>query len=143
MKKVLLAVSASALALSLAGVTVIASPSKASAYTAEAAAENATIKITYVPAAVTGLPPAAQPSLGGINAQAQNITLKGIGSKYVMTNGSKYVMTNGSNWLIWSGSDVVKLSGATITTIGYGDATVYAYKGNGQLLGAYYISVIR
>ncbi|WP_322925241.1 hypothetical protein [Paenibacillus campi] len=135
MKKVLLAVSASALALSLAGVTVIASPSKASAYTAEAAAENATIKITYVLAAVTGLPPAAQSSLGGISAQAQNITLKGIGSKYVMTNGS--------NWLIWSGSDVVKLSGATITTIGYGDATVYAYKGNGQLLGAYYISVIR
>ncbi len=135
MKKVLLAVSASAIALSLSGVTTIALPSKASAYTKEAVEENATIKITYVPASTSGLPPAAQSSLGGVSAQAQNVTLKGIGSKYVMTNGS--------NWLIWEGSDVVKLSGATITTIGYGNATVYAYKGNGQLLGAYYISVIR
>lgn len=138
MKKVLLTVSASILALSLSGVASASTPTlqkaeQATVSTSDTVGENATIKITYVPAFVPGV--SLGGAAGGISTKSKNITLKGLGSQYVMTSGS--------NWLIWSGSNVVKLSGATIITIGYGNATVYAYKGNGQLLGSYYIQVIR
>ncbi|MDT3425275.1 hypothetical protein J2Z22_000791 [Paenibacillus forsythiae] len=122
MKKVLLAVSISALMLSMAG-AVSAAPvtPTSSETTSDFSSENARMNITFVPA--------------GFHTMDQNVTLVGLGQKYPMTSGT--------NWLIWSGSTVVKLSGNLIISIGYGHAQVGAYKGDGTLLGWYYVDVVR
>lgn len=123
MKKAFLALSVSALVLSMGGIAAASPVAETSVVDASiTAAADATITVTWVPAS-------------GIQERNQNVRLKGLGSDYVMQSGS--------NWLLWEGSDVIKLSGATATSIGYGKATVYAYKGNGNLLGAYFFEVIR
>ncbi|MFD1909810.1 hypothetical protein ACFTAO_02260 [Paenibacillus rhizoplanae] len=79
------------------------------------------MEITFVPA--------------GIHTMDQNVQLIGLGQKYAMQSGS--------NWLIWSGSTIVKLDGNKIISIGYGSAQVGAYKGDGTLLGWYFVEVVR
>ncbi|MFC6653375.1 hypothetical protein [Paenibacillus rhizoplanae] len=122
MKKVFLAVSISALMLSMGGAVSAAPVTPTSTeVSSNFSSENARMEITFVPA--------------GIHTMDQNVQLIGLGQKYAMQSGS--------NWLIWSGSTIVKLDGNKIISIGYGSAQVGAYKGDGTLLGWYFVEVVR
>ncbi|MBP1308099.1 hypothetical protein JOD82_001114 [Paenibacillus sp. 1182] len=119
MKRAILALSISALALSLGGVAS-ASPVSSTA----SAVTPAKVTVTFSPANGEK-PPITK----------QDTTLKlGIGSSYAM---------EGSNWMILYGSDVVELHGNKAKMIGYGSAQVEAFKSNGDKLGVYTFKVER
>lgn len=119
MKKAILVLSISALALSLGGVAS-ASPVSSTA----SAVTPAKVTVTFSPA--NGEKPP-------ITKQDEEVPL-GIGSVYKMS---------GSNWMILYGSDVVELHGNKAKMIGYGTAQVAAYKSNGDKLGVYTFIVKR
>ncbi|AOK90099.1 MULTISPECIES: hypothetical protein [Paenibacillus] len=119
MKRAILALSISALALSLGGV---ASASPVSSTISVGA--PATVKVTFVPANGEKAP---------IKLQDTEVPL-GMGSDFYM---------EGSNWMLLYGSNVIKLTGNKATVIGYGTAQVAAYKSNGDKLGVYTFIVKR
>ncbi|MGW8958214.1 hypothetical protein [Paenibacillus sp. NPDC055715] len=118
MKKAILALSISALALSLGGVAS-ASPVSST----ESAVTPATVTVTFEPANGEKLP-----------IKPQKDVKLGMGSEYYM---------DGSNWMLLYGSNVVSLSGNKVTIIGYGTAQVKAFKSNGAELGVYTFIVKR
>ncbi|MEK5261899.1 MULTISPECIES: hypothetical protein [Paenibacillus] len=120
MKKAILALSISALALSLGGVAS-ASPVSSTA----SAVTPAKVTVTFSPANGEKAP---------ITKQDTPPLRLGIGSSYAM---------EGSNWMILYGSDVVELHGNKAKMIGYGTAQVAAYKSNGDKLGVYTFDVRR
>ncbi|KJD44794.1 hypothetical protein ACIFQM_14525 [Paenibacillus sp. NRS-1782] len=120
MKKAILALSISALALSLGGVAA-ASPVSSTA----SDVKPATVTVTFELATGEKAP---------ITKQDSPVLRLGIGSTYKM---------EGSNWMILYGSDVVELHGNKAKMIGYGTAQVAAYKSNGDKLGVYTFKVER
>jgi hypothetical protein len=119
MKKAILALSISALALSLGGV---ASASPVSSTASDV--KPAKVTVTFSPA----------------NGEKPPIVLQDTEVRLGM--GSEYYM-EGSNWMILYGSNVIKLTGNKATVIGYGTAQVEAYKSNGAKLGVYTFIVKR
>ncbi|MEK5550903.1 hypothetical protein [Paenibacillus sp. FSL L8-0689] len=120
MKKAILALSISALVLSLGGV-------------ASASPVSSTISVG-APAKVTVTFSPANGEKPPITKQDTPPLKLGIGSSYAM---------EGSNWMILYGSDVVELHGNKAKMIGYGTAQVAAYKSNGDKLGVYTFDVRR
>ncbi|ALP37307.1 hypothetical protein ASL14_15005 [Paenibacillus sp. IHB B 3084] len=124
MKKAILALSISALALSLGGVASASSVESINQIQSSAVkVSSATVTVTFEPANGEKLP-----------IKPQKDVPLGMGSEYYM---------DGSNWMILYGSNVVSLSGNKVTIIGYGTAQVKAFKSNGAELGVYTFIVKR
>lgn len=121
MKKVLIALSISALTLSFGGA--------ASAQVADQAHTAVDSSMSVLEGTVTVM---FTPE-GKYHTMDQSITVYGLGAKIEM---------NGDNHVIMYGSDVVEIVGKKAKIIGYGTAQVQALK-NGQPLGVYTFIVKR
>jgi len=125
MKKVIVVLTAAALAWSVSGAAEVSAASFQPTAVEASALQDATVTVTFTPDIHAGS--------GGMYTQDLSQTFRGLGGRFGM---------NGSSWRILQGSNVVRLSGNDAIMIGYGTAQVQAYKANGQPLGVYTFTVV-